>query len=193
MNAVLASHQTTEPHIARMTEPFVTRVAVPADRDAILELHHLSLRTLGRGFYDDLEIESYLRHAPTLEDYLLEDGTYYLAHARERLVGCGGWSLKPPAYNAVTQEAPPAVASPRVRAMFVHPDFARRGIGRLLLADIERAVLEKDHREILIDATLGGLLLYERCGYRRVGQKVAALPDGASMHFVSLRKSLATR
>jgi GNAT superfamily N-acetyltransferase len=174
--------------ILKAREPQI-RTAVFADRAGILELQRLSLRTLGREFYGDTEIESYLRHAPTLEDYLLEDGTYFVAHVGERLAGCGGWSLRLPAYSAVTADAlGTEFPLPRIRAMFVHPEFARCGIGRHLLADIESAILEAGHGEIRIDATLGGLPLYERCGYRRFGHTLAVLPDGSRMRFVRLHK-----
>ncbi len=170
-------------------ESIKVRPAVPDDRAAILELHHLSLRTLGRAFYDATEIEAFLRFAPTLEDYLLADGTYYVAHAGGRLAGCGGWSLRVPEYSAVTGNAlKSAKPLPRVRAMFVHPEFARRGVGRHLMADIERAIWESGHDEIHIDATLGGVPLYERCGYRRFGETLAVMPDGSRMRFVCLRK-----
>lgn len=181
------SLKSREPETA--TAPISVRKAVPADRHAILELHHLSLRTLGRDFYGAAEIEAFLRFAPTLEDYLLTDGTYFVAHAGERLAGCGGWSLRVPEYSAVTGDALQAAKPlPRVRAMFVHPEFARRGIGRQLMADIERAIWEAGHDEIHIDATLAGVPLYERCGYRRSGQTLAVLPDGSRMRFVRLRK-----
>jgi GNAT superfamily N-acetyltransferase len=161
-------------------------------RTGILELQFLSLRRLGRDFYSEAEIESYLRHAPTLEDYLLADGTFFVAHIGERLAGCGGWSLRVPAYSAVTGGALKALSPvPRVRAMFVHPEFARCGVGRHLLADIENAILESGHDEIRIDATLGGVPLYERCGYRRFGATLAVLPDGCRMRFVCLYKRFA--
>lgn len=167
------------------------RTARPADRAALLELHRHSLRTLGRGFYSDAEIESFLRHAPTLEDYLLADGTYFVAWVGGRMAGCGGWSLRIPGYSLVTGQAmPPAGTMPRLRAMFVHPQFARCGIGRYLLADIERSIWDSGHQEIRVDATLGGVPLYERCGYRPFGQTLAVLPDGCRMRFVNLHKRI---
>ena len=183
------SLQAREPAIPASSAPISIRKAVFADRPGILELQRLSLRTLGRDFYSEAEIESYLRHATTLEDYLLKDGTYFVAHVGGRLAGCGGWSLRTPAYSAVTPDAMHAeFPLPRVRAMFVHPVFARRGVGLHLLADIESAIWESGHHEIRIDATLGGVALYERCGYRRVGQTLAVLPDGSRMRFVCLHK-----
>lgn len=184
------SHKSTPPAAATMSGPISVRRALFVDQPAILELQRLSLRTLGRAFYGDAEIESYLRHASTLEDYLLADGTYFVAHVGDRLAGCGGWSLKVPAYSAVTGAAlATSCPVPRVRAMFVHPAFARRGVGRHLLADIESAILDAGHDEIRIDATLGGVPLYEHCGYTRFGQTLAVLPDGARMRFVCLHKS----
>jgi len=191
MAAAASSFNVKTPALATSTaaETVSVRSAVFADQAEILELQRHSLRTLGRDFYSDTEIESYLRHGTTLEDYLLTDGTYFVAHVGTRLAGCGGWSLRVPAYSAVTRDAMPAANPlPRVRAMFVHPEFARCGVGRHLLADIERAILEAGHDEIRIDATLGGALLYERCGYQRFDQTLAVLPDGSRMHFVCLRK-----
>jgi GNAT superfamily N-acetyltransferase len=181
-----------EPATTAMAGPISIRKAVFADQSGILELQRLSLRTLGRDFYSDAEIESYLRHAPTLEDYFLVDGTYFVAHIGEHLAGCGGWSLRVPAYSAVTRDAMDgAKPLPRVRAMFVHPEFARCGVGRHLLADIESAIWDSGHDEIRIDATLGGVPLYERCGYRQFGQMLAVLPDGSRMRFVCLHKHFA--
>jgi GNAT superfamily N-acetyltransferase len=177
-----------------MTAPRVptVRTATHADRAEIVALQRLSLRTLGRQFYSDLEIESYLRHTPTLEEYLLDDATYYVAHVDDRLVACGGWSVRPPAYGSVTSDPFQELhrGLPKVRAMFVHPDFARCGLGRRILAVIEAAIIGAGYDAAAIDATLGGALLYERCGYAPVGEMHAALPDGARMRFVRLHKRL---
>jgi GNAT superfamily N-acetyltransferase len=167
------------------------RTAAQEDRSEILALQRASLRELGRHFYSDVEIESYLRYTPTLEDYLLADGTYYVAHVGECLAACGGWSIKTPAYRTVTPDVRRQRPElPKVRAMYVHPDFARRGLGRQILAVIEAAIVEAGYAEVGVDATLGGVPLYERCGYSPIGETQAALPDGAEMRFVCLHKRL---
>lgn len=174
-------------------DPVTVRVAVPADRLAIVALQCRSLRRLGRGYYSEREIESYLRHTPTLEDYLVADSTYYVAQAGRRLAGCGGWSVKAPAYSAMTPApsgAPPRIA-PKVRAMYVDPDFARRGIGRAVLAAIERAILDAGYEETDLDATLSGVPLYQRCGYAPTGETEVLLPDGARVRFITMHKRLA--
>lgn len=169
------------------------RAAVAADRDAILALQRQSLRVLGRSHYSERQIESYLRHAETLEPYLVADGTYIVADAGDRLAGCGGWSLRPPAYAAVTgvPDGGGSARLPRLRAMYVHPGFARRGIGSLLVAAIERAIVAAGYREAAVDATLPGVALYARCGYRATGEMHAELPDGQALRFVCMRKRLA--
>jgi GNAT superfamily N-acetyltransferase len=182
------------PATAAMTGRTATTVrwAAFADWSDIVALQHLSLRALGRGFYSDLEIESYLRYTPTLEEYLVADSTYYVAHLGERLAGCGGWSIKAPAYSAITRDPADRTQSrpPKVRAMYVHPDFTRRGIGRQLLAVIERAIIDAGYEQADLDATLAGVPLYTRCGYIPVGETHADLPNGARMRFVCMRKRL---
>jgi GNAT superfamily N-acetyltransferase len=179
--------------ISRGLPGVAVRAAATADRDAILALQRQSLRVLGRSHYGERQIESYLRHAETLEPYLVADGTYFVADAGDRLAGCGGWSLRSPGYAAVTGAADDAGLArlPRLRAMYVHPDFARRGIGSLLVAGIERAILAAGFREAAVDATLPGVALYERCGYRATGEMHAELPDGETLRFVCMRKRLA--
>jgi GNAT superfamily N-acetyltransferase len=169
------------------------RLARPGDRGDIVALQRRSLRELGLGHYSARQIESYLRHTETLEAYLVADGSYFVASVGGAIAGCGGWSLKAPAYAAVTREAAcdAGAAAPRVRAMYVHPGFARRGIGRALLGEIEAAIASAGFAEAALDATLPGVALYQRCGYRAVGETCAELPDGERLRFVCMRKALA--
>jgi GNAT superfamily N-acetyltransferase len=171
----------------------VLRLARPGDRADIVDLQRRSLREIGRGYYMVRQIESYLRHTETLEPYLIADGSYWVACAGGAIAGCGGWSLKAPAYAAVTREAGRGAGAPppKVRAMYVHPDFVRRGIGRALLGEIEAAIASAGFGEAALDATLPGVALYERCGYRTVGETCAELPDGERLRFVCMRKALA--
>lgn len=173
------------------TSPTVRR-ATFADLADIVALQHLSLRALGRGFYSDRDIESYLHHTPTLDEHLIADSTYYVALIGERLAGCGGWSIKAPAYSAITRDPVDRTQRPlpKVRAMYVHPGFARRGIGRQLLAVIERAIIDAGYEEAALDATLAGLPLYQPCGYQPIGETYAALPNGSRLRFVCMHKRL---
>jgi GNAT superfamily N-acetyltransferase len=190
MQSVTATPESTQ---APMPPRPTLRLARPADRRAIVALQRLSLRELGRGHYTGRQIESYLRHTETLEPYLVADCSYFVACVGGAIAGCGGWSLKAPAYAAVTREAGIGAGLPRpkVRAMYVHPEFSRRGIGRALLGTIEAAIASAGFGEAALDATLPGVALYERCGYRAVGETCAELPDGERLRFICMRKTLA--
>lgn len=174
-----------------MIDP-ILRVAVLNDVPSIEALQKHSLRTLSRGFYHASQIESFLRFMPTLEAQIVNDATYFVADRAGYIVGCGGWSQRTPAYQSASFDpAPDGACLPKVRAMYVHPAMARRGIGRALLERIEQDIREHGHAEVALDAVLPGIPLYGACGYRPVARTELVLPDGVRMPVVSMRKSLA--
>ena len=84
----------------------------------------------------------------------------------------------------------PATEAARVRAMFVDPDFARRGIGRAILEQSERAARGEGFRKAILVAMLSGLKLYEACGYRAIESVVFDTPDGVAIESVLMEKEL---
>jgi GNAT superfamily N-acetyltransferase len=171
------------------TASLVLRTAQPADMRDIEAMQRVSMRTLGLGLYSDLQIESFLRHMQTLEPALIADGRYYVGSLDGEIVACGGWSTRAPAYYAA------GVASvggllPKVRAMYVHPRAARRGFGRRMLDEIEAAVLAAGFAEATLDATLPGVPLYLRCGYRAVAETQMQFPDGVCLPVICMHKRL---
>jgi GNAT superfamily N-acetyltransferase len=170
----------------------ILRTAVPNDVPSIRALHERSLRTLSRGFYDEVQVTSFLRFVPTLEAQLLDDATYFVAERANRIVGCGGWSARKPGYQSQGfNPLPTAGCHPRVRAMFVGPDMARQGIGRTLLEWVENDIRQRGHKEAALDALLPGVPLYDACGYHAVASTDLILPDGVRIPVVSMRKRLA--
>ena len=188
---MIASHlDRATPAVA--APPVVLRVALPGDAAAIVELQQRSLRTLSRGFYHESQVESFMRYVPTLEEHLLDDGTYFVAEQAGRIVGCGGWSRRVPAYrSAATVPRADIPTLPKVRAMYVHPDVARQGIGRALLQHIEREIARHGYDEAGLDATLPGEPLYRACGYRPLARTEVVLPNGMRLPAVSMHKRLA--
>jgi GNAT superfamily N-acetyltransferase len=187
---MIAFHLDTEtPAVA--APPVILRVALPGDASAIVELQQCSLRTLSRGYYDKEQVESFVQYLPTLERHLLDDGTFFVAERAGRIVGCGGWSRRTPAYQSAAsgdRASPPG--SPKVRAMYVHSDVARQGLGRALLQHIEGAIARHGYDWVGLDATLPGVPLYRACGYRPVARTELVLPNGVRMPAVSMRKRL---
>lgn len=171
--------------------PVAVRAACAGDAPAIVGLQQCSLRTLSRGFYHESQVESFMRYLPTLEGYLLDDRTYFVAERAGRIVGCGGWSLRTPAYRAgASGRAWGELAVPKVRAMYVHPGAARQGVGRALLRHIEGEIARHGYDAAGLDATLPGVPLYRACGYQPLARTEVVMPDGVRLPAVSMHKRL---
>jgi len=106
-----------------------------------------------------------------VDTQLIEDGTYFVIESGDRIVGCGGWSRRATLFgsdDSAGRDArllDPATEPARIRAMYTHPDFARRGIGRLVLGLCEDAAAREGFRRIELVATAAGEPLYLAAGY----------------------------
>jgi GNAT superfamily N-acetyltransferase len=114
-----------------------------------------------------------------------------------RLAGCGGWSRRATLYggdhstsqrNAALLDM--AKDAARVRAMYTHPDFKRRGVGRLILELCEAAAREAGFRKVELMATMSGEPLYRACGYQEIERLIAASKDGVDVPGVRMGKTL---
>lgn len=174
-----------------MVESMVVRAASPADAAALREMQALSMRVLGASVYAPDVIEAYLAQVGTLDEHLLEDGRYRVATLGGLIVGCGGWSTRPAGYcgRAAGATAEPGTAT--VRAVYVHPDWARQGIARRIMAEVEAEIAAGFGQAVLM-ATLSGISFYQRLGYV-AGSKVALRLDGRlALEVVAMRKRLAS-
>ena len=150
--------------------PLTHRLATPDDIPALTALMTLAIGELQRGFLTDDQIAA-SRKLMGLDSQLIEDRTYFIVEADGRLAGCGGWSARATLYGG--DHSPgrdahglnPATDAARVRAMYTHPDFARRGVGRLILSLCEAAAREAGFARVELAGTLAGQPLYEACGY----------------------------
>jgi GNAT superfamily N-acetyltransferase len=162
------------------------RIAERKDRDALRTMQATSFRQLGGSFYDDDVIEAFIGHVGTMDDALLDDGTYFAAFIGGDLVGCGGWSRRSPNYAALMRgdavAMDPKVAT--VRSVYVHPGWARRGIGNRIMRHIEAAMLAAGRDRAQLTATLSGIPLYRRLAYRAAEPVALAMP--ADLRFVGL-------
>ena len=69
----------------------------------------------------------------------------------------------------------------RIRAFFVHPAWARHGLGRLLYQACAAAALAAGFRELELMATLPGEPLYTALGFTVRERFVLSLPDGVQL------------
>jgi len=172
------------------------RLATPADLPALGELIPLSVRGLSRGFYSDEQIESAIRHIFGPDTQLIADGTYFVATIGGALVGCGGWSRRRTLFGGdqmKTADDPlldPATEPARVRAFFVHPDWARRGIGGAILAACTKAAGAAGFRHVELVATLPGEPLYRAFGFDVRERFEAPMPDGRALPVVRMTRTL---
>jgi GNAT superfamily N-acetyltransferase len=183
------------------------RIATLADSGAIEEVMKASARDLSRGFYAEHAIPSVERFIATLDATLVEDGTYFIgeapggtaAAAAMRVAACGGWSRRDKLFTGVGEHAggarllDPAREPARVRAMFVHPDFARRGLGRAILDLCEEAARAEHFRRLELMATLPGEPLYAACGFTVIERVTITLPDGIQVGGARMEKTLDPR
>jgi GNAT superfamily N-acetyltransferase len=173
------------------------RTATAADLEAIRGLIAASVRGLQHE-YSEGQRERALAAVFTPDTQLIADQTYFVCETAEgTLAACGGWSWRKTLYGGDHHHASrdaarldPATDAAKIRAFFVHPQWSRRGLGTLLLEACERAAWDAGFRRSEMGATLSGVPLYERHGYRRVADILVDLPDGETLPVVRMEKVL---
>lgn len=170
------------------------RPATASDVEPIAALITRSARALSSDDYSKDQIEAALEGAWGLDSQLIADGTYFVAEADGRLVACGGWSFRATLFGADSgpdrepRRLDPAREAARVRAFFVDPGWARRGLGRRLLSLCEEAARAAGFGAAELVATLPGERLYAACGYVSQGARPYPLPHGLTIAFVPMVK-----
>ncbi len=130
-----------------------------------------------------------------VDSQLIADKTYFIAQSASQIVGCGGWSRRATAYGGDLNKTgtdedllDPAFHPAKIRAFFVHPAWARRGIGSQIMKQCELAVLAAGFQTIEIVATLAGEPLYSRFGYRTIDRFEISLPNNQTLPVVKMSK-----
>ncbi|HEY5337526.1 MAG TPA: GNAT family N-acetyltransferase [Rhizomicrobium sp.] len=182
--------------------PFTHRLARRDDVPALESLMQTAIRKLQAGFLPPDAIEASF-DVMGLDTQLIDDGTYFIIEEVGVIAGCGGWSRRATLFggdHSAGRSAAlldPAKDAARVRAMYTNPNFARRGVGRLILSLCERAAAAEGFARTELAATLSGEPLYRTFGFveierfeaqtssgiriplLRMGKPIAPLPDGA--------------
>jgi GNAT superfamily N-acetyltransferase len=175
---------------------FRLRVATTEDVAGIRRLIEASVRGLQAGDYSAAQIEGALATVFTVDSQLIADGTYFVALAEDgELAGCGGWSFRKTLYGGdhqVEKIAPErldvSVDAAKVRAIFVHPKFARMGLGSLILQAAESAAIIMGFRRFEMGSTLTGVTLYTLRGYREVSRVMVPVGGGEEIEVVRMVK-----
>jgi GNAT superfamily N-acetyltransferase len=182
------------------------RKAVPQDVPVLRGLIEASVRGLQAQDYTPAQIEGALRSVYGVDTQLIADGTYFVAEAASgdpgpivpptMIVACGGWSKRRTLFGgdqwSERQDAlldPPRDAA-KIRAFFVHPAWARRGIGSLILDACENAAKTAGFKRLEMGATLSGVPFYRAKGYVASEDLEVPLDDGRSLPIVRMAKRI---
>jgi N-acetylglutamate synthase-like GNAT family acetyltransferase len=176
------------------------RLAAESDIPALHALIEASVRGLQTDDYTAAQIEAALGTVLGLDTQLIRDQTYYVAEtissegSKTRSAGCGGWSKRKTLFGAdkaAVREPDlldPATDAAKIRAIFVHPDYARQGLGSMILAHVEAAALAAGFRRFEMGSTLTGVPLYKLKGYVEVERIEVPLGNGEALPIVKMNK-----
>ena len=171
------------------------RAACLADAAAIERLIARAVMLLQASDYTLEQRQGALGTVFGVDRQLIHDGTYFVAEHGPDIVGCGGWSRRKTLFggDAVVgkddNELDPARDAARIRAFFVDPDCARRGIGGRILTACEAAARAHGFSRFELVATLTGEPLYRAFGYAAVERYDVPLTNGARLPVVRMAKT----
>ena len=178
-------------------EQWTARLARENDAPSLESLVPTSARVLQAPHYTPAQLDAALGPIFGVDRQLIRDGTYFVVEDDGLIVGCGGWSKRRSLFggdgarSAEDPELDPARDAARIRAFFVHPSWARRGIGRTIMAACERAIVTAGFRTVDIVATLTGEPLYASFGYKAVERFDIPMRGGLSLPAVRMTKDMA--
>lgn len=172
------------------------RLAAPDDLAALRELIPVSVRALSRHYYTEAQIESAIHCVFGPDTQLIADETYFVAAADDTVIGCGGWSRRRTLYGGDQGKTgdndllDPACDPARIRAFFVHPDWARQGIASRIMVACFEAARASGFQRLELMATLPGEPLYRAFGFEAVERVETILPDGVTIPFVRMIREI---
>lgn len=171
------------------------RAATLADLPALHALIESSVRELSRGFYTDEQTESGLRFVFGPDSALIGDGTYFVIDDEGTIAAAGGWSRRRTLYGGdQAKTGPDALLDPstepaKIRAFFVDPRFARRGLGRRLLEHCAAEAEREGFAALELMSTLPGVPLYTALGFEPLEPVAPVQPDGVALPMIRMRRA----
>ncbi len=171
------------------------RLATNADLIELQALMAAAIRTFISVYLDAAHVDASFE-IMGIDTQLIDDGTYFVVECEGRLAGCGGWSRRATLFggdHSAGRDArllDPAAEPARVRAMYTHPDFGRRGVGRLVLSLCEAAAAHEGFRSLELVATVAGEPLYSACGFAVIERIDVPTSKGVAVPCARMTKSL---
>jgi GNAT superfamily N-acetyltransferase len=190
------------------------RKAVMAEIPILRDLIEVSVRGLQAQDYTLAQMEGALDTVFGIDSQLIEDGTYFVAVAKVvdsqsiaektsgpksagaswTIAGCGGWSKRKTLYGSDhwtgREDAllDPQHDAAKIRAFFIHPAWARQGIGSKILEACEIAASTAGFTSYEMGATRTGAKLFGTKGYVAVENIQVPLKDGLTLPVIRMAK-----
>jgi GNAT superfamily N-acetyltransferase len=176
---------------------WVLRFAREEDIPRLESLIEQSVRELQSPYYSNAQMEGALGIVFGVDRQLIRDETYFVAEHEGAIIACGGWSKRESLFGSDAARAKedalldPRRQAARIRAFFVHPRQARRGLGRAILLACEEAIQAAHFRKIELVATLAGVEFYRAFGYEEAERYEVPLANGLALPVVRMTKAIA--
>ena len=175
---------------------YTIRKARLDDKERIKDLIGESARGLSREYYSDEQIEGAIQTVFGVDTDLILDGTYFVVETATQMVGCGGWSKRQTLFGGDQFASrdhsllDPRIDPAKIRTFFVHPEFARIGLGRRILTMCEMEANGYGFQSIELMATLPGVPFYNSCGYREISAFELGIGPNLRLELVRMRKEI---
>jgi N-acetylglutamate synthase-like GNAT family acetyltransferase len=175
------------------------RHAVEKDIPVLEQLIEQSVHNLTAGEYTQAERQGALGSAFGVDTRLIRDQTYFVAEIGGEVAGCGGWSKRKTLYGsdhgAGRDDAllDPAIDAAKIRAFFIHPRWARRGLGTQILLSCEAAAKKAGFTRLELGATLSGIQFYKAHGFEPMEESAIPLPNGERLRILRMGKAIGAK
>tara|TARA_B000000475_G_scaffold229516_1_gene194656 strand:+ start:97 stop:627 length:531 start_codon:yes stop_codon:yes gene_type:complete len=165
---------------------YTHKIAVSSDISSISKLMDLAIEGNMAKLLSEEQLEA-AKESMGLDTQLIKDQTYFVVYAGQILVGCGGFSYRKTLFggdhtpNRSDGLLDPILDPAKIRAMYTHPLWARKGVGTYILKLAEKESEKRGFKSFELMATVSGKLLYEKRDYQiteqidylsKVGNKV---------------------
>lgn len=179
----------------KRSRDFIHRLATMDDLPELRSLMTLAIRDRIGAYLDEARVEASFE-IMGVDTQLIEDGTYFVVECVGRIAGCGGWSGRATLFGGDhsagrdARRLDPSYEPARVRAMYTHPEFMRRGVGKLVLSLCEAAAAREGFRSLELVATVAGEPLYTACGYAVIERMDVPTSRGVTVPCARMSKAV---